>query len=330
VGSTVEMSQAKFEFLEAKAALAEAEAKAARAKFEVAKARLEYEEMLKEHGGSPQPSLHGSPRDPGASESSAVTKFLDREPAVIVATVATVPSQKLDDAGSSTAVPKYTASKTEWDGSPVFGYSPAARRLELDAAAELDGTTANRAALLGRDAPLPRSRDPPVLDPRGPFMEFGSVRIRIWYVCFAGGHSPCHIMTTDEDFKYDWSSSLVRNKCCAKDANHVYRQAWKSVMQIQVGGADFLTTIDAHTWHSELEMYRDMNRLAEQVRISEDHVRKEICKTQKFTFERAFRRAEKDEVKPCVDLQKTWFLRPNIQLPDWSFDLLFGVVKHCR
>ena len=324
------MDQAKFECLEAAAAMAEAEAKAARAKFEVAKARFEYEKMLKEHGGSPQPSLHGSPRDHGASESSAVTKFLDREPAVIVATVATVPSQKLDDAGSSTAVPKYTASKTEWDGSPVFGYSPAARRLELDAAAELDGTTANRAALLGRDAPFPHSPDPPVLDPRGPFMEFGSVRIRIWYVCFAGGGSPCLIMTTDEHNKYDWSSSPVRNKCCAKAANHLYRQAWKSVMQIQVGGADFLTTIDAHNWHSDLEMYKDINRLAERVTFSEDQVRKEICKAQKFTFERAFRRAQNDEVKPCVDLQKTWFLKKDILLPDWSFDLLFGVVKHCK
>jgi hypothetical protein len=77
-------------------------------------------------------------------------------------------------------------------------------------------------------------------------------------------------------------------------------------------------------------MYQGICKQAEMARYSEIGVKKEIRKAQKFTFEQVFRRALKDETKPCVDLEKTWFLKPNIHLPDWDFELLYGVVKHCK
>jgi outer membrane protein TolC len=77
MSSTIELSKAKFEVAQAEAVIADAEAKAARARLNVAKARLEYLLTMQEHGGSPQPSPHGSPRDAGALESSPVPKFVD-------------------------------------------------------------------------------------------------------------------------------------------------------------------------------------------------------------------------------------------------------------
>ena len=137
-------------------------------------------------------------------------------------------------------------------------------------------------------------------------------------------------MTTDERFKYDWNVTPVRTQCCAKDANHVYRHKWKSIMQISALGDEFLTTMDAPIWNTDTLMYHGIFKEAEMARYSASEVKNAIREARKFTFEQVFRGALKDQTKPCVDLEKTWFLRPNIHLPDWDFDLLYGVVKHCR
>ena len=55
-----------------------------------------------------------------------------------------------------------------------------------------------------------------VSDLRGPFIEFGKVRILYWYLCFAGGKMPCDIMTTDDRFTHDWLQGPSRRGCCAK------------------------------------------------------------------------------------------------------------------
>ena len=161
-------------------------------------------------------------------------------------------------------------------------------------------------------------------------MEFGRVRIRLWYVCFVGGNCPCHIMTMDENFKYDWNVMPVRTQCCVKDGNHLYRQKWKTVMQISALDQDFLIFIDSHNWSTDTVMYQNICKMAEIARYSEGEVKRDLRETRKFTFEQVFRQAKKEEVQPCVDLQKMWFLKPNIQLPDWSYELVYGIVKHCR
>ena len=51
---------------------------------------------------------------------------------------------------------------------------------------------------------FPSSPSSPVSDLRSPFLEFGKVRILYWYLCIAGGQTPCDIMTADESFTYDW------------------------------------------------------------------------------------------------------------------------------
>jgi hypothetical protein len=201
--------------------------------------------------------------------------------------------------------------------------------VQADAKAKA-ATTTYLAAWLGREASIPGSPIPPVGNLRGPCMEFGKVRIRLWNVCFAGGEFPCGIMTTDKRFKYDWSVTPARAECCAMGVKHFYRHKWKSIMEISALGKQFLTSMDPLTWSTDILMYQGICRQAEMARCSESKVKKEIREARKFTFEQVFRRALKDEVKPGVDLEKTWFLRSNIQLPDWSFDLLYGVVKHCR
>ena len=232
----------------------------------------------------------------GALESSPSPKLADGEPAVMVVTV---PSQKSDAQNSDAA---------------VSGPNHMALR------AELGGTMALGSAWLERA----------VSDRRGPFMVFGKVRIRFWYVCFGGRLDPCGIMTTDERFKYDWNVSPVRTHCCAKNANHIYQHTWKVIIQIRALGDEFLTTMDAPIWKTHQLMYHGILKEAENTRYSARLVTEAIEDVRKFKFEQVFRGAVTGETLSCVDLEKTWFLRPNIQLPDWSFDLLYGVVKHCR
>ena len=113
--------------------------------------------------------------------------------------------------------------------------------VQADAKAKA-ATTTYLAAWRGREASIPRSPIPPVGNLRGPFMNFGKGRIRLWNVCFAGGEFSCGIMTTDKRFKYDWSVTPVRTECCAKDVKHIYRQEWKSIMEISAGRFDILVS----------------------------------------------------------------------------------------
>jgi hypothetical protein len=107
-------------------------------------------------------------------------------------------------------------------------------------------------------------------------MEFGKVRIRLWNVCFAGGEFPCGIMTTDKRFKYDWSVTPVRAECCAMGVKHFYRHKWISIMEISALGEQFLTTMDPHTWSTDILMYQGICKQAEMARYSESEVKKEI------------------------------------------------------
>ena len=137
-------------------------------------------------------------------------------------------------------------------------------------------------------------------------------------------------MTTDERFTYNWNVTPVRTECCAKGVTHHYRQKWKSIVEISAFGEEFLTTMDGHTWNTDLLMHQGIAKHAEMAHDSQSDVEHQIRTVRKFTFQQVFRAAQKDEVQPCVDLQKTWFLQPNIPLPDWDLHLLYGVVKHCR
>jgi len=195
--SAIDVMKAKLEVAQAEADIADAEVRAARAQLDVARARLEYLQAMQEHGGSPKPSPHGSPRGTEALESSPSPKLVDGEPSIMVV-----------------AVPSHKPNAQKSDGAVSGPKHPALR-------AELGETTALGSAWLGREASIPRSPSPPVSDLRGPFMEFGRVRIRLWYVCLAGGDFPCGIMTTDERFKYDWSVTPARAECCAKNT-HIY------------------------------------------------------------------------------------------------------------
>jgi len=134
-------------------------------------------------------------------------------------------------------------------------------------------------------------------------MEFGKVRIRYWYVCFAGGEEPCGIMTTGERFKYHWSVNPVRAQCCAKGA-HVYKHAWKAIMQICALDEEFLILMDAPTWNTDQLMYHGIFKEAGNARFSAYMVQNAIRDVRKFKFEWIFRRALKDETKLCVDLEK--------------------------
>ena len=136
-------------------------------------------------------------------------------------------------------------------------------------------------------------------------------------------------MTTDERFKYDWNVNPVRKQCCAKEG-HVYNHRWTAIMQICALDEEFLIRMDDRTWDTDKLMYHGIFKEAENARYSASMVKNAIRDVRKLKFEQVFRGALKDETKPCVDLEKSWLLKPNIHLPDWDFELLYGVVKHCK
>ena len=98
-------------------------------------------------------------------------------------------------------------------------------------------------------------------------------------------------------------------------------------MQISAEEQDFLFFIECHGWTSDLQMQREMNKLANFAKHSEGEVKRALRETRKFTFEQVFRQATKEEVRPCVALEKTWFLKPNLQLPTWSYDFVYDILK---
>jgi hypothetical protein len=101
-------------------------------------------------------------------------------------------------------------------------------------------------------------------------------------------------------------------------------------MQICALDEEFLIRMDAPTWDTDQLMYHGILKEAENARFSASIVHNAIRDVRKCKFESVFRRAQKDETKPCVDLEKTWLFNPNTGLPEWDFELLYGVVKHCR
>jgi hypothetical protein len=201
--SARDLRRAKIEVAQAQADMAEAEVRAARARLELAVARLNDLQQNEYQGASPMPSPNGSPRGTDALQSSPSPTLVDEEPAAM-----------------GVAVPSH---------GPDYQKLFATRA--LDSSAWL------------ATASIPSSPSLPASDLRGPFMEFGEVRIRYWFVCWSGGESPCGIMTTDDNFKYDWSVVPVRKHCCATDP-HRFNHAWHPIIQICALGEEFLIRLD--------------------------------------------------------------------------------------
>ena len=219
----------------------------------------------------------------GALESSPSPKSADGEPAVVLVAV---PSVKSDAQISDAAVSK----------------PKDMLRAELQAFISCSPSSS-------------------VSDLRGPFIEFGEVRIRFWYVCFAGGKTPCGIMTTDDRFTYDWYQGPLRRRCCAKERHNYNRDAnWHVIMQVCVLDTEFLIRTCEPTSNKFKLMYE----------LSADKVQEAIREVKKYKFEDVFRHARKDDTMHCVDLDRTWKLNPFIQLPEWDLELLYSVVKHRR
>ena len=198
-----------------------------------------------------------------------------------------------------------------------------------DDAESMAATTAFRASSLGGQASIPRSPSLPASHVRGPFMEFGRVRIRLWFVCRAGREIPCGLMTTDENWKYKWSGCSIEGDCCGHNP-HVYRQKWNMIMQISAMDKEFLTTLDPDHWLFDIWTESYICEQAEATIYSATEVFGEIRQAEKFNFDQVFRQADKDKVQRRVNLEKTWCLRRNVNLPNWSYELLYGVVKYCR
>jgi hypothetical protein len=137
-------------------------------------------------------------------------------------------------------------------------------------------------------------------------------------------------MTTDEQFKhYYWNAAPVRKQCCAKD-KHEYMREWKPIIQICVLGEEFLIRMDYQLWDID-ELDHCILKGAEKSSLSAFAVQDAIRDLQKYKFEDVFvRHAGKPETTPCVDPLKIWLLNTQIQLPEWDWELLCSVVKHCR
>jgi hypothetical protein len=293
--SARDLSRAKIEVARAKADLAEAEVEAARARLALAVARLNDLQQNDYQGTSPMPSPNDSPRGTNALQSSPRPTLVDVEPAdKCVAEPAHVPDcQKLVSTSSGPWIK--TIASAGWLAC----------------------------------APSPSCPSLPASDPRGPFMNFGKVRIRYWYVCWACGETPCGIMTTDNDFKYDWNVSPVWNKCCAKDP-HRFCHSWNPIIQICALGEEFLIRLNGYFSESDEKNYESIRNMAKTSRLSSGVVRNVVRDVENIKFEMVFEPAKMEDTHPCVDLERTWKFNSTKTLPKWDFDLLYGVVTHCR
>ena len=135
-------------------------------------------------------------------------------------------------------------------------------------------------------------------------------------------------MTTDEAFKYDRKKTPARLQCCAND-EHFWRNSWKLIMQIQVEDDVFMTTLTQDMWGSDILTAEFIcNQAKRWCCYSREETLSQVREAEKFTFDKVFRQAEKKEVLDKVDLKKTWFLNPQVQLPDWGWETLGAVVTH--
>jgi len=156
--SARDLRKAKVEVAQAQADVAEAEVRAARARLEMVVARLKFLQENEDEGASPMPSPHGSPRGTDALQSSPSPTLVDEEPAAMGVAV---PSHG----------PDYQKLFSTSSGPGSSGLTSRLATRALDSSAWL------------ASAPIPSSPSLPAFDLRGPFMEFGEVRIRYWYVC---------------------------------------------------------------------------------------------------------------------------------------------------
>ena len=103
-----------------------------------------------------------------------------------------------------------------------------------------------------------------------------------------------------------------------------------SIIQICALGEEFLIRLNGSFQESDEKIYESIRNKAKTSRLASAIVRNVVRDVEKIKFETAFEPATKEETQPCVDLQRTWKFKTTITLPKWDFELLYGVVNHCR
>jgi hypothetical protein len=101
-------------------------------------------------------------------------------------------------------------------------------------------------------------------------------------------------------------------------------------MQICALGEEFLIRLDGYFSQTDDKLHNYIDNVAKTSKLSSGVVRNVVRDVEKIKFETAFEPATMEQTQPCVDLQKTWKFNSTTTLPKWDFELLYGVVNHCR
>ena len=167
----------------------------------------------------------------------------------------------------------------------------------------------------------------------GEFWDLGNgMRLRAWYICRGGGDScRCNTFTLADGWGVNWSTQST-DKCCIFECDTRYKTPMGMIGQLQVNNIDYFVRLDCHDWY-ENRFSSKLQNAVEGSTVSVQTAQDAAGQLRSRTFDSLFRMAMKKDVKAGVKNELTFILQNDKlfdEMPQWSWWLLCGVIKHTK
>ena len=165
----------------------------------------------------------------------------------------------------------------------------------------------------------------------GEFWEVGNgIRLRAWYICRGGGDAHrCNTFTLAPGWGVNWSQTL--KQCCRLDCGTKCKVPMGMIGQLQVNAIDYFVRLDCHDWYEDNVLSKLQDAVASSA-LAVQSAQLAVGPLRPRTFDSLFRMATVKEVKDTsVNHELTFILHNDKlfdELPQWSWSLLCGVIKH--
>ena len=164
----------------------------------------------------------------------------------------------------------------------------------------------------------------------GPFTELGrGVRLRAWHICRAGGDGDkCNTFSLAHGWGVNYTTGA--KVCCNSQCNAKYRYGFGMIGQFQLQATDYFVRLDCHDWW-EADFHDKLVNAVQGAKPLGADARRQFEELRPRKFDSLFRQAQQKDVKPAVDKQATFILLNDClwdKLPEWTWPLLCGVLKH--
>ena len=291
------LMEAKLKAARAVAAVASAELKVAQANVALAQAELELaQDMQERQSGPPEsdpdawPPLYAIPPPRQATPTSCATQ------------------------------PSSTFAAASDQAAPRAGLGIAARvglRFATASASGSSATASGSASVSGN---------------AGEFWNVGNgIRLRAWYICRGGGDSHrCNTFTLSPGWGVNWLQSM--KQCCRSERSTKYKAPMGVIGQLQVNAIDYFVRLDCPDWYEDNFLSKLQDAVASSA-VTVQSAQHAVGQLRSRTFDSLFRMATKKDVKVGVNNTATFILHTDKlwdELPQWSWWLLCGVIKHTR